>query len=370
LPNGVGPTRGSGKMSPAPFRSVRKMPHMPSPSPETPIEDEERLARAAELAACAPRPARFGRVLAGTAGWTDRSLIKSHRFYPSGVSTAEERLKFYASQFPVVEVDASYYALPDPEVARRWVARTAPDFLFNIKAFAPLTQHPMEPARLPRDIQHALPAELADKRRLYPKDLPDEVRDALWDRFKRALDPLRDADKLGCVLFQFPPWFTATRANARAIEAVRERMDGYPIAVELRHASWGAPERIERVIALLRSLGAAYVAVDEPQGKANSMPPAALVADPRLAVVRFHGRRAETWDASVSVAEKFNYIYAPEELEPWAVDVARLAREAEQVHVIFNNCVSDYAVVGAKGLVALLARKAASPEGEGAPSGR
>jgi uncharacterized protein YecE (DUF72 family) len=328
---------------------------------------EERFARATELAARAPEPARSGRVLAGTAGWTDRSLIKSQRFYPAGVSSPEERLKFYASQFPVVEVDSSYYALPDPAVARKWVERTAPDFLFNIKAFAPLTQHPLEPARLPRDIKDALPPALLEKPRVYPQNLPDEARDAIWERFKQALDPLRDARKLGYVLFQFPPWFTATRANARAIEGCRERMEGYPIAVELRHASWGAPDRIERVIALLRSIDATYVVVDEPQGKANSMPPTALVADPRLAVVRFHGRRTETWDAQVSVSEKFNYIYDPAELEPWVGEVARLSREAEQVHVIFNNCVSNHAVLGAKGLIALLAREAAPTERESGP---
>jgi uncharacterized protein YecE (DUF72 family) len=320
------------------------------------LEHEDRLARATALASRAPAPARLGRVRAGTAGWTDPSLSKSQRFYPRGVSSAEERLKFYSSQFSLVEVDSSYYALPSPLNARRWVERTANDFIFNVKAYAPLTQHPMEPSRLPSGIRRVLPDELLEKPRLYPKDLPNEVMDAIWEQFKRALDPLQEAHKLGCVLLQFPPWFTATRGNARVIEDCRERLSRYPVAIEFRHASWGAPERLVRVIDFLRALGAAYVVVDEPQGKASSMPPAVLVADPRLAVVRFHGRRTETWDVHASVAEKFDYLYDPAELEPWAPNVARLAGEAEQVHVVFNNCVQNYAVLGAKGLVALLAR--------------
>ncbi|WP_437644486.1 DUF72 domain-containing protein [Sorangium sp. So ce362] len=338
-----------------------------SPPEEIPREDEERLARATALAACAPVPARLDRVLAGTAGWTDPTLVKSQRFYPKGVSSPEQRLKFYASQFPVVEVNSTYYALPRPAMVEQWVQRTAPDFVLDMKAFAPLTQHPVEPARLPADVQRALPAGLLDRRRLYPGDLPAETRDVLWERFRQALAPLRQARKLGYVLFQFPPWFTATRGNVRVIEDCRGRMDGIPFAVELRHASWGAPDRIERVVDFLRDLGAFYVIVDEPQGKENSMPPTPLVADPRLAVVRFHGRRAETWGASVSVNEKFRYVYDPAELDPWAETVARLSQEAERVHAIFNNCVSDYAVLGAKGLVALLARRAESLDSETVP---
>ncbi|WP_437752954.1 DUF72 domain-containing protein [Sorangium sp. So ce1389] len=331
-----------------------------SPSEETPHQHEERLARATALAACAPVPARLDNVLAGTAGWTDPTLVKSQRFYPKGASSPEQRLRFYASQFPVVEVNSSYYALPGPAMVEQWVRRTAPDFVFNMKAFAPLTQHPVEPARLPTDLQRALPAALLDRRRLYPGDLPTEARDVLWERFRQAVEPLRAARKLGYVLFQFPPWFTATRGNVRIIEECRERMEGVPLAVELRHGSWGEPDRIERVVDFLRDIGAFYVIVDEPQGKENSMPPTALVADPRLAVVRFHGRRAETWDASVSVNEKFRYVYDPAELDPWAETVERLSGEAERVHMIFNNCVSNYAVLGAKGLVTLLARRRAA----------
>jgi uncharacterized protein YecE (DUF72 family) len=325
------------------------------PSKQGSTEPDARYQRASALAERAPVPARLGHVLAGTAGWTDPSLVKSRRFYPEGATSAEDRLRFYGTQFPLVEVDSSYYALPSEANAQRWAERTPPGFVFDIKAFAPLTQHPVEPARLPADLRSALPEEILHKPRLYPKDLPGEVHAALWERFTGALAPLARAGRLGSVLLQFPPWFTATRGNARIIEEARARLGDLQVAVELRHASWGERARLPRLVALLRSIGASYVIVDEPQGKRNSMPPAVLVADPRLAVIRFHGRRAETWAERASVQEKFDYLYDPAELEPWAGTVARLAGEVEQVHVVFNNCVSNYAVLGAKGLMALFA---------------
>jgi uncharacterized protein YecE (DUF72 family) len=324
---------------------------------EPPTEHDARYERASTLAARAPMPARVGHILAGTAGWTDPSLVASHRFYPPTATSAEDRLRFYGTQFPLVEVDSSYYALPSRLNAERWVERTPAGFTFDIKAFAPLTQHPVEPARLPADLKRALPAEILEKSRLYPKDLPGEVEVAIWERFARAIEPLACAGRLGCVLLQFPPWFAATRGNARILEDCRARLEGHRVAVELRHASWGERERLERLAALLRAIEASYVIVDEPRGKRNSMPPAVLVTDPRLAVLRFHGRRAETWGARVSVQEKYDYLYDPRELEPWARTVEQLAGEVEQVHVVFNNCVSNYAVLGAKGLTALIAGK-------------
>lgn len=320
-----------------------------------PTEDPTLLERATQLAARAPVPARVGRIAAGTAGWTDPTLIKSGRFYPRGVASPEGRLKYYATQFPMVEVDASYYALPSVQHAERWIARTPTGFVFDVKAFAALTEHPVELARLPQDLQTALPRALLSKGRAYPRELPGDVLFEIWRRFRMALEPLHAAGRLGCVLLQFPPWFTATKAHAKTLEVYRARLGDLPLAVEFRHASWGEPERFPRVIERLRALKMAYVCVDEPQGKANSMRPEIAVADPRLAVVRFHGRRSETWDQSVSVQEKFDYLYDPAELMPWVRKVRALAAHAEAVHVVFNNCVSNHAVLGAKDLMALVA---------------
>ena len=77
----------------------------------------------------------------GTGSWTDPTLIKSKRFYPPGCSSAEARLRFYASQFPIVEVDSSYYAMPNGSNSVLWVERTPASFTFNIKAFRLFTGH-------------------------------------------------------------------------------------------------------------------------------------------------------------------------------------------------------------------------------------
>lgn len=312
--------------------------------------DPARLDAATALAERAPAPARVRNVLVGTAGWTDPSLIASQRFYPRNARSAEDRLRFYGRHFPLVEVDATYYVLPSAATARLWVERTPSEFVFDIKAFSLLTGHAVDATRLPSDLRAALP----ESARVSADRVPNEVLDACWERFLYGISPLREANKLGAVLLQFPPWFEATKANARRVEHARARLDGHAVSIEFRHASWGEPSRFERVVSWLRDLRAAYVCVDEPQGHANSMPAHVAVADPSLAVVRFHGRREAVWDKNVSVQEKYAYLYSPDELTPWAAATASLSGEAEKVHVVFNNCSSNYAVLGAKDLTAEL----------------
>lgn len=321
--------------------------------------DEERYARVYDLARRAPSPARFGSLFFGTAGWTDPSLTKTRAFYPATVRTPEARLRYYATQFSLVEVDGTYYALPTPEQAGLWVERTPPGFVFDIKAFAALTGHPVDTARLPVDLRAALPAHLQSRARVHTKDLPSELVRACFERFDRALDPLAAAGRLGSVLLQFPPWFEATRGNARALEAVRELLPGRSLAVEFRHRSWAEPSRWPRVLDLLRAHRMHLVVVDAPQGHSNSMPPRVAVADPARSVVRFHGRRVETWNApDAGVTARFDYLYDPSELGEWVEALRRLGAESQEVHAVFNNCVRDYAVVDAKALATLCERAA------------
>ncbi len=155
-------------------------------------------------------------------------------------------------------------------------------------------------------------------------------------------------------MLQFPPWFQATRGNARRIEALAARLEGVPLAVEFRHRSWLADERSVRVVDLLKAHRIAYVGVDEPDVAQGGVPPVTFVTNPKLAVVRFHGQNARGWHGGASVAERFDYLYSPAELQAWVEPVRRLAAQAERVHAVFNNCVRNYAVVNAKGLAALL----------------
>ena len=295
-----------------------------------------------------------GKILVGTASWTDKSLIESGRFYPPDATTAEQRLQHYASVFPLVEVDSSYYGMPSQRNAALWVERTPDDFTFDVKAFSAFTQHPTRPGALPKDLREQLPAELQEKRGVYYKDLPQEIRDELWSRFSEALLPLDSAGKLGVVLFQFPPWFMPGRESFAYLDELTDRMPQYRPAVEFRNPRWLDPDHIERTLSFLSDRNMPYVCVDEPQGTRASVPPV-VATTARTSVVRFHGRNAEAWaKRGVSVAEKYDWLYSPEELQEWVPGIQRLASESETVHVLMNNCREDKAVVNAKQLAMML----------------
>jgi uncharacterized protein YecE (DUF72 family) len=320
-----------------------------------PEASPELVARVDELASRAPEPALVSNVRVGSAGWTDATLIKSGTFYPRLTQSPQERLQFYAERFRLVEVDATYYSLLTAETAARWAEWTPADFRFDVKAFPILTQHPIDLQRLPSDLKLSL-EQAGFERRVYPDKLPGEIAAEIELRFRLMLEPLIDSGKLASVFLQFPPWFTATRQNARFIEDVAARWQSVPLAVEFRHPSWLADERRERALALLRAAQLSYVCVDEPHGERSGVPPWLVVTNPELAVLRFHGKNASGWQKKgASVHERFNYLYSPEELQAWVSGVKRLAGEAKQVHAVFNNCVRNYAVLNARALAALLA---------------
>jgi uncharacterized protein YecE (DUF72 family) len=307
----------------------------------------------------APEPIRIGRafVSVGVAGWTDPTLTARGVFYPRGTTSAEARLRHYASCFPLVEVDSSYYALPSRANAERWVERTPPHFTFDVKAFALMTGHPTETARLPAAIRSMLPEALRAESRVYAKDLPPAALDAVWDWFLDAVAPLSDAGRLGAVFLQYPPWVGPTRDSPAMLEEARARLPGVPLAVELRNPAWLAPRLRDRTFALLERLGMSYVVVDEPQGTTASVPPDVAVTSPRLAVLRMHGHRTDTWLArDIPVVERFRYLYATEELKRWTDRVVTMAEQAERVHIVFNNCYANYGVSNAAEMASLLGR--------------
>jgi len=319
-----------------------------------PEADPERLRAAVALAARAAEPAIWRNVRVATAGWADRSLIASGAFYPAPAKTPEARLRHYASQFTLVEVDATYYTLLAAELVARWVAWTPEHFRFDVKAHPVLTGHPIDATRLPSDLKAAW-HRAGLEARAYPKALPAEIADELAARFWASLDPLVQAGRLGAVLAQFPPWFAATRGNARELEMLAERCAGRPVSVEFRHKSWTLPERAPRVLELLRRLGMSYVCVDEPASKVGGVAAIAAVTTPRLAIVRFHGQNILGWEKrGASVMERFNYLYTPLELGGWVERIKRLSKEADSAHAVFNNCVRNYAVLNAKDLAVLL----------------
>jgi uncharacterized protein YecE (DUF72 family) len=293
----------------------------------------------------------------GTASWTDPTMTRSGVFYPRGVSGAEDRLRYYASQFPVVEVDSSYYSLPERSTASLWADRTPNGFLFFAKAHALMTGQPTEVARLPEGLARLLPKELAEKFRVYAKDLPLELHDAVWNHFIDALGPLISADKLGGLLLQYPRWFLPTPENKHQIAQSAERLQGIPTGVELRNRIWYESARATKwTLDMLRDLSLTHVIVDGPQGLASSVPAVPAVTTPTLSMVRLHGRRAATWEAAkIPTVERYRYLYSPQELTGIADKVAEAASEAERTVVLANNCYSNYGATTARELTARLA---------------
>ncbi len=294
------------------------------------------------------------RILVGSCSWADKSLIDCNCFYPPEAKTPEARLRYYASRFPIVEVDSAYYGLPTEATAGLWVERTPPEFVFNVKAFRLLTNHPTPPQALTKDLRDSLGRLADEKRNLYYRDFPPPVRNEVWRLFADALLPLDSAGKLGVVLFQFPPWFLPGRHSAEHILEARRRLPQYRIAVEFRNARWLSETNRKRTLDLMRSNQIALVAVDEPQGFDSSLPPVAE-ATTDLAVVRFHGRNSEMWERKgATVSDRFDYLYSEDELREWVSPIQRLAEAAREVHVLMNNCVSDKAVVNASQMRTLL----------------
>ena len=275
-------------------------------------------------------------------------------FYPQGANSPEERLRHYAGQFPMVEVDATYYALPYKRMAESWAERTPDGFVFDVKAHALMTGQPTEVARLPKYIREELPEEVREKKRIYRKDLPAELLDAVYSGFREGLEPLTAAGKLGAIFLQFPQWVFPSNEARDLILENRERLD-LPIAVEFRHGSWFNEKNADRTVRFLTDNKIPYVAVDEPQGFKSSVPPVVVQTSPELAVFRFHGRNRETWEKkNISAAERFRYLYDEDELADWAPQVAKVARSTKQTHAIYNNCFSNYGTTNARELARLL----------------
>jgi uncharacterized protein YecE (DUF72 family) len=292
----------------------------------------------------------------GTASWTDPTLLAAE-FYPRTAKTAEARLRFYADHFNTVEVDSTYYALPAERNATLWAERTPDGFYFNIKAFALLTQHPAETRALPASLKALLPADALRQPRLsHP---PERVLELSFQLFRSALVPLRAAGKLGCILFQFPPWFVASAAHEAYIDFCRAQLPDDRLAIEFRHTSW-FDRRSAHTLDFLADRGLSLVCLDAPAATSIVRPPFVATAD--VAYVRLHGRNRRAWfQRSESAALRFNYLYADAELRDCAATVRSLrpmvsgASGPRVAYVIFNNCYADYGVRNAQTMQGLLA---------------
>ena len=299
-----------------------------------------------------------GKILVGTASWTDKTLIQCGQFYPPEAKTAEQRLRFYASQFPIVEVDSTYYGLPSTDNSIKWVERTPDDFVFDVKAYRVFTLHQTPISSLPAEAREQVQGLENERGNIYYPALPDDVKDDLWQRMEDGVQPLKDAGKLGYVLLQFPPWVMKRKSNLEHIDECADRLADYTVAIEFRNKTWMDDGDRREVLAHLRERNLALVIVDEPQGFGTSIPAVWEATSPDLSIVRFHGRNRETWTKRglKSAAERFKYLYSEKELAEFIEPIKNLASKAEQVHAIYNNCFEDFGQQNASQLQDMLAR--------------
>ncbi|HVE76902.1 MAG TPA: DUF72 domain-containing protein [Actinomycetota bacterium] len=297
----------------------------------------------------------MGKFLIGTASWTDKTLIDSGAFYPKSARSAEDRLRFYAESFPIVEVDSTYYFPPTEKNAVLWMERTPAHFTFHIKAYSLITQHPTRPKSLYPDLLKQIEEENRSQKSLYISHLSASAIDEVWKRFADALMPLHSSGKLGVVHFQFPEWFLPGSRSRDYILECKQRLPDYRIAVELRNATWYNPSNLERTMAFFAENAIPVTSVDMPQGFRSSLPPQPFSTAKDLAYVRFHGRNTENWEKKHATATpRFAYLYDQEELKEWVPKLNDLSETTEEVHVLMNNCYRDYAQRNARELADLL----------------
>ncbi len=317
----------------------------------------------------------MGNVVVGTCSWTDKTMVE--RWYPRGVSSAEQRLRYYAERFDTVEVDSAFYAIPKPEYAVNWARRTPPGFTFHVKAYGMMTGHDVD--------ERALHPELADsgfEYRLTPRgrvrDPEERMVERAFELFSESIAPLVEAGKMGGVLMQYPPWLTAVDREHRHRAMMRIERDvallaPVPVFVEFRHSSWVTGLNLERTTRFLADRGLTLVSVDAPQlAGAHVMPPV-TAATSAVGYVRFHGRNKGMWNArTATAADRFDYLYTPEELAEWREPLVAMAEATERTWVMFNNCKYDYAPRNAREMAEILGDVVAPRVGEvatGEPAG-
>ena len=271
-------------------------------------------------------------VRVGTCSWADQSLVK--HWYPRGVSSSEARLRYYAERFDTVEVDSTFYRLPEEDYAAKWAERTPDGFVFHVKAFGVMTRHPVRLEQLPPDLREGV---ATDERGRVDRP-PRELRAEVFARFLGALEPLRAAGKLGGILLQFPPYIVFRQSSIDYLAWAREQLAGHDVLVEFRHRSWLDDENRAETLWLLEELGATHVIVDAPKTEAKNLVPTVLALTSPLLYVRFHGRNAATWNIrGRSAAERFDYLYSDDELAEWADAARELAAPTQQAFAFFNN---------------------------------
>lgn len=277
------------------------------------------------------------RILVGTASWSDPGFVE--HWYPMKMP-AGERLAWYAQQFEMVEVNSTFYAAPDARMVERWCRSTPDGFTFNVKLHQLLSRHSTNVKLLPPALQRD--AQIDAKGRV---KLTSKIEGAMMEQFRRSIEILRSAGKMGALLLQLSPAFSPKMHKLSELDDLLGALSQDRVAIELRNRDWAEGEQLQATLDFLRAHSAAFVLVDAPAEKHFTimLPDLNEITNPQLAYLRLHGRDARAYTTGKTVASRFNYDYSDGEIGEIAQRARTLAREAKEVHVVFNNNARDYA---------------------------
>ena len=253
---------------------------------------------------------------------------------------AGERLRWYAQHFELVEVNSTFYSVPEPRLAQRWCAATPDDFTFDVKLHQLFSFHSTPAKLLPPDLQRRAETDAKGN----AKSTPD-WQEAMLTTFLRAISVMRDAGKLGVLLLQLSPAFSPRKHQLSELEPLIEMLSDYDLAIEFRNRNWAVGDQLESTIDFMRHQRAIFVNVDEPASDHFTVMPSEVdeVTNPKAAYLRLHGRNAKAYIVGKTVAARFDYDYSDKEIAEVAERSKKLAQEARESHVIFNNNNLDYA---------------------------
>jgi uncharacterized protein YecE (DUF72 family) len=278
-----------------------------------------------------------GKILVGTASWSDPGFVE--RWYPKKMP-AGERLRWYAQHFEFVEVNSTFYSVPEPRLAERWCAATPDDFTFDVKLHQLFSFHSTPVKLLPPELQRRAETDAKGK----VKSTPD-LQEALLKIFLRSMSIIRNARKLSVLLLQLSPAFSPRKHQLSELEPLIEMLNDYDVAIEFRNRNWAVGDQLESTMDFVREHRAIFVNVDAPASDHFTVMPSNVeeVTNPKIAYLRLHGRNAKAYITGKTVAARFDYDYANNEIAEVADRSNELARRAREVHVIFNNNNLDYA---------------------------
>jgi uncharacterized protein YecE (DUF72 family) len=277
------------------------------------------------------------KILVGTASWSDPGFVEY--WYPKKMPAAD-RLSWYAQHFNMVEVNSTFYSVPDPAMVARWCANTPPRFVFNVKLHQFFSYHSTPAKLLPPAMQTKLQLEKTAK-----VPLTGERREELWRIFHRSLNVLHASGKLGVLLLQLSPAFSPRRHRFDELGSILDLAREYRVAIELRNRNWVEGDQLQETLRFFRQHRAIFVNIDAPAYDHFTIVPSDIdaVTNPKVAYLRLHGRDPAAYVKGKTVAERFCYDYSDAEIAEVAERSERLARAAREVFVVFNNNARDYA---------------------------